>query len=146
MKKLMVFLCAIALVFTVAGNALAAPITLSDSSLQDIFNTEKWGLNAANDQMGMPSGWTLTNGSGGSNMVLYHEDFTEDIVFGIYSLSGGEFAEIFEAGDTPVAKAAVGFGSEAVVTQWYDSNGYMVEQKSYSFTGQSFGFLPILCT
>lgn len=140
MKKLLVFLCAIALVFTMAGSALATPIVLSDGSLQDIFDTEGWGLNAANDQMGMPSGWTLTNGSFGSMMTFYQEDFTEDIAFGIYSLTGGELAEVFGVGDTAVASAAVGFNGEAVVTQWYDNNGYVLEQNIYAFTGQSFGF------
>jgi hypothetical protein len=140
MKKLMVFLCAIALVFTVAGNALATPITLSDSSLQSYFNTTNWELDAVDDQMGMPEGWTLTNGSFGSMMTFYHEDFTEDIAFGIYSLTGEEFAEVFDGGDTPVASAAVGFDGEAVVTQWYNAGGMMINQKTYSFTGQSFGF------
>ena len=125
--------------FLLCNNASAVPIVGDD--LQDIFDTNHWGLNAENDQMTMPEAWTLTNASGASHMVLYNDDPT-DISFGIYSILGLEEATVFDAEDDSVAKATVSFiESGALVIQYWNAGGIEIGTGAeYNFTGTSFGF------
>jgi hypothetical protein len=138
--KISIFLFLILALSTVT--ATADSISLSDTTLQEWFNGNGFGyIDAADDQMSMPQGWTLTSGSTASNMTLYLEDPSENIAFGVYSLTGGELAEVFNPADTPKAAALVSFLGDVMVMQWLDSGGSIIpEVQSYDFTGQSFGF------
>ncbi len=119
----------------------ALPITPADNDLQNYFDNQGWGVDVVNDQMPNINGWTLTTASTGSNMSLYFED-PANLEFGIYSIQGGEYATVFEASDTPVASAVVGFtnNNSALVVQWYDNNGFLLSYATYSFTGKVFDF------
>jgi hypothetical protein len=124
--------------FIVSTSAMAIPIT--GTVLQDIFDTQGWGLNAANDQMPGNHNWSLTNASGASNMVLYHES-PSNIEFGIYSIAGLQEATVFDDSDTPVAKAVVSFDAgETLVVQYWDAGGYFLDKDTYAFSGETFGF------
>jgi hypothetical protein len=117
---------------------MAVPIT--GTSLQDVFDSKAWGLDADDDQMAMHKGWKLTNASGASNMVFYHEHI-QDMAFGIYSIAGLQEATVFEAGDTPSAKATVSFDAGTVIiVQYWNADGLSIEHTSSVFTGQRFGF------
>ena len=127
-----------------AGNSMA--VSLSDNSLQEFFDYQGWTLDAEDDQMNMPDGWTLTIGSTGTNMTLYFEDFTEDIAFGIYSTSTEELVEVFDTTDTAIAVAIVSFMADgSIVIQYYDDNGHLVfphewDYDTFDFAGTTFGF------
>ena len=124
--------------FLMTTNVSAVPI--QGDGLQKIFTDNSWGLNAADDQITMPNGWTLTNGSGGTNMVLYYES-PENMSFGIYSTANKEEAIVFESEDTAVAKAVVSFdANEALVVQYVTAGDVVIESQTYEFTGTSFGF------
>ena len=124
--------------FLMTTNVSAAPI--QGDGLQNIFDTNGWGINAADDQISMPDGWELTNASGGTNMVLYYEA-PETMSFGIYSTTNKEQAIVFESDDTPIAKAVISFdANEALVVQYWDAGGIEIDTQTYEFTGTSFGF------
>jgi len=142
MKKLIKVLVVIFLShFIVSVSAMAVPIT-DPTILQGIFDDYDWGLNAENDQMTAHHSWSLTNGSGASNMILYHEN-PDSIEFGIYSTSGLEEATVFDGSDSPVAKAVVSFSSAgALIVEYWDANLLPdpIEAVTYNFTGETFGF------
>ncbi len=130
--------CLMLLFVGILPNAYAIPVSLSGDSLQTFFNTESWGLNATTDQMAMPSAWTLTTGSQGSDITLYKD--SSNIAFGVYSMYN-ELAEVFDGNDTPVAAAILSFtGSNALTVQWLDNSNLSLGSSTYQFTGSSFGF------
>ena len=124
--------------FIVSASAMAVPIT--GDALQDFFDAQGWGLNAANDQMAENHNWSLTNASGASNMVFYYEN-PSGMTFGIYSTAGLQEATVFDDSDTPVAKAVVSFDAgETLVVQYWDAGGIFIDDDTYAFTGETFGF------
>ena len=130
--------------FLWAGSALATPIILSDTSLQDFFDSQGWSINAADDQLPMPAGWSIAETSAQASFTFWEPNPNPGLAFGIYSLAGGERAEVFDAGDTPVAAAVVYFqdvsGMEAVRIQTQDAGGGFIDVGLYGFTGTAFGF------
>jgi hypothetical protein len=139
MKKLIKVLVLHFLSFSIlSATAMAVPIT--GTSLQDFFDSKAWGLDVDDDQMAMHKGWKLTNASGASNMVFYHEHI-QDMAFGIYSTADLQEATVFDADDAPLAMATVSFDAgNVIIVQYWDSNGLFIEHTSSAFTGKTFGF------
>ena len=80
-----------------------------------------------------------------ASMTFWREEFIgSDIAFGIYSTAGMELAEVFDAGDTPVAAAVLQFtgspGEEALVIQTRNAGGRLIDDQAFEFTGETFGF------
>ncbi len=124
-----------------AGSAAALPIVPAGDCLQDFFHSQGWTLDVVTDQLRMPDAWGLTEGSTGTNVTFYREDFADGIAFGLYSLAGGDLVEIFDVGDTPEARAIVSFNGDVAVIQYFDDGDYSVpEMQTFGFTGSSFGF------
>mgnify|MGYP003574009452 CR=1 FL=1 len=127
-------------VFFISASAIAVPI--SGTALQDVINANGWNFNAQNDQMTMPDGWTLTNGSSMSSMTFYKEQ-PDGMSFGIYSTANpAQEAIVFDGSDTPETRATVYFhGGDAVVVEVFDNdNPITPETNMYAFSGEIFGF------
>jgi hypothetical protein len=121
-------------------NASAMAVTTVGSDLQDLFNSYSWGLDADDDQMEIQGGWMLTNASGASNMVFYH-GVPNGNEFGIYSIADKQEATVFGSDDTPIAKAVVSFDAgDAIVVQYWNAGGLLIDVDNYGFTGEKFGF------
>jgi hypothetical protein len=124
--------------FIVSASAMAVPIT--GDALQDFFDSKGWGLNAEDDQMTANHSWSLTNASGASHMVFYHEN-PSDISFGIYSSAGLQEVTVFDDKDTPVAMATVSFDAgNILVVQYWDAGGLLISNAFHAFSGENFGF------
>jgi hypothetical protein len=119
----------------------ASAATLSGTSLQDFFNSKGWGIDAVNDQQNMHPGWMIAPTSLQASLSFFREDPTSDIAFGVYSMAGGELAEIFDVGDSPEAAATLFFiGNYAITVQTMNAGGILVDSDMYTFTGEHFGF------
>ena len=152
MKKLSkIVIITVLSVFLVAGSAMALPVNirpvLLGDSLQTQFddsnNSYAAGISAADDQL-TTAYWMLTQGSIASNMTLYFEadpSSVDAVAFGIYDLSTEpHLAEVFAAENTATASALVSFQDDVTVLQWFDSSGFSIETKTYTFAGTTFGF------
>jgi hypothetical protein len=119
--------------------ALALPVTVDAGDLQGKLNN--WGLDDEGDQMPMPDAWMLTEASGATNMVFYHEN-PDGHAFGIYaSANPSQRATVFDGGDTPIAMATVSYDPAGIlIVQYKDAGGVLVDIDTYAFTGQYFGF------
>ena len=136
MKKFSkVLIAAVLAVFLVTGSSWAVAIT--DPALQNFFDDpdQNWGLDANTDQVDNDY-FTLTNASGASNMMLYHD--TAHYAFGIYDGSGN-YAEVFAQGNTSVAAAIVSF-EDGLIIQWKDGDGNLSPKTTFAFSGSTFGF------
>jgi hypothetical protein len=122
-------------------NASAMAVTTAGTGLQGFFDSKKWGLDVDDDQMETQGGWMLTNASGASNMVFYH-GVPDGNEFGIYSIANRlEEATVFDSKDIPIAKAVVSFDAgDAIVVQYWNEGGLLIDDESYRFTGEKFGF------
>ena len=138
MKKFSkVLIAAVLAVFLMVGSSWAVAIT--DPALQNFFDDpdQNWGLDANTDQVDNDY-FTLATASGGSHMMLYRD--TEDYAFGIYDGSGN-YAEVFDQGDTSVASAVVYFENNgAAVVQLKDDDGRVNIETTFDFNGSTFGF------
>lgn len=123
-------------------NASAMAVTTAGTGLQDFFNSNGWGLDADDDQMTMPDSWMLTNASGATNMIFYHEGLNDNgYVFGIYSIADLQEATVFDDTDTPLGKAVVSFDAgKALTVQYWNDGGLLIDADEYNFTGLEFGF------
>jgi hypothetical protein len=135
-KNLKVLVFSILVLFLMTGTSMA--IVLTDTSLQDFFDSQEWTIDAENDQITMPEGWMIAETSAQGSMSFFRE--TSEIAFGIYSIADGQLAEVFDFGDTPVAAAVIQINGDAVVLQTLDGGGSPFEFQTYSFTGEAFGF------
>ena len=142
MKKLSI-LTLVVLVSTMffASAAFSHPYDVADIQAALDTAAATYGFTApdANDYLTSAPAWTLTNASTASNMTFYNEG-EQDVTFGIMSASG-EKVIVFEPGDTPIAKAVVSFPApNALVIQYEDAGGSIIDVKTYAFTGNSFDF------
>lgn len=124
------------------GTSLASPL---DSSLQSYFDSKGWAIDALNDQVMMPSDWSISGTSSQASLTLWSDGIAgSNTAFGIYSTAGGELAEIFDAGDEDVAGAVLFFcNNSSIVIQTQNAgpgNLTYPEMNSFSFTGNTFGF------
>lgn len=84
--------------------------------------------------------WEIANTSLTGGFTLYYES-NPDYALGIYSTTSLSTAEIFESGDTTVAAAGLQFlDDNALVIQYTDASGVFIEDKTYTFYGETFGF------
>ena len=109
---------------------------------ENYFDSQGWGLDVVADQV-TPLGWSLTEGSSATNVTLYlKKNFDLGIAFGLYAMAGDDLVEIFDAGDTPEARALVSFDGNVMVMQYFDDGAWLSppDMEMFDFTGNSFGF------